>query len=415
MRTHVLHLCLFWAVLILTACNLAPAPDATPTPETLAAPIGLPKIDRHPAPSVWQRAPMRSLPAYDPTSDNPYQIDLRSANLTELDLRNSLNDLLYANFDTRTRWPSSEQMPNGFEWQRILELGKNPGLGLRRLHALGHTGRGVNMAIIDQPLLLEHQEYTGRFQLYEEINISPDTPSEMHGPAVASIALGKTAGVAPEANLFYIATWAFDPSDRPSTLRNFHTYAQAVHRILEINQQLPQDQKIRVLAMQVGWRAEEAGYDEMTAAANEARAAGIFVVSSSIEQTHGFKIQGLGRSPLTDPDRFESFDLGLFWAASPDWLASDRLLIPMDSRTVASFSGPSDYAFYRAGGWSWITPYLAGVYALAVQVDPAITPNEFWSWALKTGETVQIRRGSETLSLGPILDPVALVNALEHR
>jgi hypothetical protein len=57
----------------------------------------------------------------------------------------------------------------------------------------------------------------------------------------------------------------------------------------------------------------------------------------------------------------------------------------MDSRTTASPTGKEDYVFYRQGGWSWAIPYLAGMYTLAVQVKPDITPEEFWDTALNTG------------------------------
>jgi hypothetical protein len=35
-------------------------------------------------------------------------------------------------------------------------------------------------------------------------------------------------------------------------------------------------------------------------------------------------------------------------------------------------------------------PYAAGAYALAAQVAPDITPEQFWSLALKTGRHVQM-------------------------
>jgi len=37
-----------------------------------------------------------------------------------------------------------------------------PGLGLRALHEQGYTGRGVNVAIIDGPLLADHEEFGDR-------------------------------------------------------------------------------------------------------------------------------------------------------------------------------------------------------------------------------------------------------------
>jgi subtilisin family serine protease len=407
--------------------TLSPSPVATatstvapqPSPTSAAiTPLVFPKIDRHPAAADWGRGSLSSVPTYNPASDEQGQMDLRSYDLSGLDLSKSLNDLLYADFDARTKWPSADKMPTGFDWQKTMEMGKNPGLGIRSLHAQGLTGRGVGFAIIDQPLLTDHQEYADRMQLYEEIHIDPATESQMHGPAVTSIAVGKTVGVAPEVDLYYIGAWAgdFGTGGPDNFTYNFQYYAQAVWRILQINQQLPADHKIRVIAMQVGWQPENKGYDEIMAAVKEAKAEGLLVVSSSLEETFGFKFHGLGRAPLADPDKFESYEPGLWWAKDfyigPKNRFSDRLLVPMDSRTTASPTGTGEYVFYREGGWSWSIPYIAGVYALAAQAQPSITPDQFWSLAMKTGRTIQLQHNGETIPFGPIIDPVALIAAI---
>jgi hypothetical protein len=391
-----------------------------PKTEPAGATLTFPKIDRHPPVFTWPKSPSGkrvSLPRYDPKSQDPFQVDLRGKNLSGLDLRASLNDLLYASFDSRTVWPPAERMPKGYDRQRILETGKNPGLGVRRLHARGVAGRGVGIAIIDQPLLVDHQECKDRLRLYEEINVKLDPHASMHGAAVASIAVGKTIGVAPQADLYYIGSWVGDYRGPGGFTHNFRYYAQAVRRILQVNRQLPADRKIRVIAMQVGWARSQTGYREITDACHEARAAGMFVVSSSLEEVHGFKFHGLGRPPLADPDKFESYEPGLFWATAfprEKW-HSGRLLVPMDSRTVAGFLGPDEYFFCRQGGWSWSIPFLAGVYVLACQVDPATTPGRFWDLAWKTGRTIELKRNGKDLPFGPILDPAALIDALGRR
>jgi len=362
---------------------------------------------------------MTSVPTNNPNSDDVWQMDLRSYDLSGLDLRQSLNDLMYAAFDARTKWPAADRMPPGFDWQKIMELGRNPGLGISSLHARGITGRGVGIAIIDQPLLIEHREYAGRIQLYEEINIAPRIPGEMHGSAVTSIAVGETAGVAPEADLYYIGCYAGDRGiGGPNNFTyNFHYIAQGIQRILDINRQLPADHKIRVISISVGWNPGNKGYDEVMAAVNKAKAAGLLVVSSSLEETFGFKFHGLGRAPLADPDKFESYEPGIFWAKNfyAGGQFSDELLVPMDSRTTASPGGTDEYVFYRRGGLSWAIPYIAGVYALAAQVKPALTPDEFWQTAMKTGRTIELEHDGKTIPFGPILDPVALTTALQAK
>ena len=53
------------------------------------------------------------------------------------------------------------------------------------------------------------------------------------------------------------------------------------------------------------------------------------------------------------------------------------------------------------------------MYALAVQVDPSITPKRFWELAAKTGRTTEVTHAGQVYRLGPILDPVALIAALK--
>jgi hypothetical protein len=380
------------------------------------APIQFPKIDRHPGPvSFAGRNTYSEPPKYDPNSTDSSQMDLRSTDLSHLDLSQSRDDLFYATFDSKTIWPAT--MPADFDWQAIMETGKNPGLGVRSLHEQGITGQGIGIAIIDQALLVDHVEYKDRIRLYEEAEdvVGGWEQASMHGPAVASIAVGKTVGVAPSADMYFIATGNCRAGQSYEEL-DLSCRAVAIRRIVEINKSLPQNRKIRVLSMAFGWMPANKGYDEIVAAVNEAKAAGIFVISSSIEETYGFKFHGLGRNPLANPDDVGSYLPGSWWAR--DFYAGKygepRLLVPMDSRTTANPNGYEDYAFFREGGWSWSIPYLAGMYALAAQVKPEITPEEFWKIALETGQTIEILHEGQTYQLGPILDPATLIAALQR-
>jgi len=353
---------------------------------------------------------MKTLPKYDP--DSGEILDLRGCDLSKLDLRHSAEDLIYTEFDSRTVWPASDKMPSSFDPQRIMELGKNPGLGVRSLHKEGITGRGVRIAILDQPLLIDHQEYADRLQLYEEIHTQYRQEPASHGCMAASIAVGKTVGVAPEAELFFVAPYKFggEEDDTPTLLY----LAQGIHRILEINEQLPQDGKIRVISISNGWTQSDEGYDLITEAVQKARAAGMLVVCTAVELVHdGCDYDVLGRSPLVDPDIFESYEPALF-AAESFWAgqyspSEGNFFVPIDSRTTASDEGIDEYVFDRGGGSSKAPPYIAGVYALAVQVDPDITPERFWALAARTGRTIELKRKGKRRPLGPIIDPVRLI------
>jgi hypothetical protein len=397
------------------ATPTVPSPTATRTPTSV--PIVFPKIDRHPKPWEGLFGKITELPTYDPDSDEQWQMDLRSYDVSALDFRNSLNDLLYASFDDKTVWPPKERMPAGFDREKIMETGKNPGLGIRTLQDEGITGKNIGIAIIDLTLLVDHQEYSKQLRLYEETEDIRGgwRMTQMHGPAVASIAVGKTVGVAPEADLYYIAN-VFCSGTGSGGL-DFGCLAKSVRRIMEINRQLPPDRKIRVLSMSIGWEPESKGYAEIQAAVQEAKDAGIFIICSSESEIYGFNFHALGRFPLADPDAFDSYEPGLWWAKrfyQGQMELNDTLLVPMDSRTTASPTGNAEYVFYREGGWSWAIPYIAGVYALAAQVRPNVTPDLFWSTALHTGRTIQLDHGGKTYSFGTILDPVALIRALQE-
>jgi hypothetical protein len=81
---------------------------------------------------------------------------------------------------------------------------------------------------------------------------------------------------------------------------------------------------------------------------------------------------------------------------------SDLLQAHFDSQTIWPFAGPS-----------WVVPYLAGLYALACQANPAMTPESFWATALKTGQVTSVVYEGKRYELGTIVNPAALIGALQ--
>lgn len=385
---------------------------------TLLSRPGQLEIVRRPPPADFHRGRLDVLPAFDPNSPRHAQVDLRGYDLTRLDVSTRLQDLLHADFDSVTRWP--QQLPAGYDRQRILELGRDPGLRVRELHRRGITGRGVGLGIIDQPLLVDHAEYRDRLRLYEEVHSPAEAPAQMHGPAVASIAVGKSLGVAPGADLYYIAEQHGTFKGEGQFDWDFTWLAQSLHRMLDVNASLPASAKIRVISISVGWSPNQKGYAEAMAAVQRATRDRVFVVSTALEATHQLKFHGLGREPLSDPNDPASFGpgswwAGMFWGGQFRFGPGERLLVPMDSRATASPTAPDHTVFYYSAGWSWAVPWIAGLYALGCEAYPELTPELFWAKALETGRTIRIQKGTETLEFGTIADPVALIDGLKSR
>ncbi len=311
---------------------------------------------------------------------------LSNVSLARLDLRDKAGELNRYDFDTRTEWPPAEKMPPGFTPAVWLESSLSPGLGIGELHRLGIDGRGVGVAVIDQPLLTGHEEYSGRLALYDSGGLDDFDPA-MHASAVASILVGRRIGVAPAASLtfFAVPVWANDNI----------VYVRAINRILELNASLPAGERIRVVSISDGAFASCAHRLEWNDALWAAETAGIMIVTCD-RSLHPFGILSL--DPGTPADDRANYKPGRY--SSKD----DLIRVPGSNRGLASHRGNDVYTFYREGGMSWGAPYIAGLAALAFQVHPEATPGMIWQTLVSTAAST---------AAGPIVDPEAFIESIE--
>lgn len=309
--------------------------------------------------------------------------------LSGLDLREREAMLEKMPFDSRTQWPPRDRLPDGFDPARRLAEGKSPGLGVPRLHAQGLDGRGVGIAIIDQPLLLNHEEYTHRVALYEPIDVVL-VPPQMHGPPVSSIAVGQKCGVAPKASLYYYAV-------PPWKWQGNQPYADLLEKIIEFNKTLTDRPKIRVVSISLGMFSQWPNFDVWKAAVEKASQNGILVVTCDPAV---LPLATLRRDPAGDPNDPARYTTGRYSHGHP------ALCVPAGNRTTASHFGPDVYTYWVEGGMSWAVPYLAGLAALAFQVDPEIKPAQIVDlWTATATKT----------AAGPIVNPPGFIEAVRAR
>ena len=296
--------------------------------------------------------------------------DFRGNDLSEENFSNVSIDVLQTiEFDTETIWPEKEKMPKNFNPEKLLEESKNPGLGIKELHEQGITGQGVAVAIIDQKLDIGHPEYNDSIVDYVEYDEEVEKDGiGIHGPAVASLLVGKDCGVAPGAKLVYKAV----PCGR-----NFLPYAKSLKNIIEDNKNVPQNEKVRVVSCSIGYMLDkpEPGLDEWVDTLGKAKEAGIFVIDTEGDQI-GIPF-GCGGSP-GNKDDFESY---LPWLEKGSEEQNEErkkeIIIPSDYRTMASSCNKEgQYMYNGKGGASWSVPYLAGLFALILQVNPNIKREE---------------------------------------
>ncbi|MDU5080131.1 S8 family serine peptidase [uncultured Tissierella sp.] len=362
------------------------------------------KIQVYPEPLNYNRGKITDISEIFDEQRNRY--DLRSYDASDMDLtRIELRNFI---FDSQTIWP--EKLPVNFDVETIIKYGKQPGLGIDYLHKENITGKGVNVGIIDGRLLADHEEFKDNIVVYEEI-FDMDSPAHYHGTPITSILCGKDVGVAPEANIYYIAYLEEDTDYEEGYVH----LANAIERMVEINKALPEDNKIKVLSISSGWDPESKNAEAIYNAIEKAEAENIFVVTARLYETHKLFFNGVNREPMSDPEKIESYYLKYY--VEGDGTAEDILLTPMDARWLASPTGKDEYVMYSNGAWSMVIPYISGLYTLACEVDPDMTPEKFWDMAISTGDSLdEDKRDDASKEKNmKIVNPVKLISEVKSK
>jgi serine protease AprX len=266
-------------------------------------------------------------------------------------------------FNQKTVWPDTNVIPPAKKPDELLKKAMNPGLGISQLHKQGITGKGINVAIIDQALYLDHPEFAGKITAYHFLG-GPNK-SSMHGPSVTSLLVGNNCGTAPDANVFYVAA-------RDGVYEV--DYAEGLDWIVEQNRNLPTSAKIKVVSVSAapGFAGTPSAGNQKkwTDSVQRAKNAGILVLDCT--PNHGF----------IGPCWLNSFNVEDVTLCTPGFASDathgfmpDKLLAPTSPRTTAEQynEGEFSYQYCGQGGLSWAIPYGAGVLAMGWQVNPDLT------------------------------------------
>ncbi len=307
----------------------------------------------------------------------------------------SSDDIITFTFNEGTVLKGNEELQN-----EIMNNGKNPGLGIRELHEEGITGKGINVAIIDQNLLLHHPEFDGKIAKYYDTGCNQAANSgSMHAPAVASILVGNTIGVAPDAKVYFAAA--------PSWNGDSEFYAKGLYWIIEENKKLSEGDKIRVVSVSAAPSGDGSPFsknlnmwDEAVLAAQDE---GILVLDCRYSEKTGI-IAPAFYNP-ENPDNVSMCTGG--FPTSTFIIPSSQIGVPVSYRTVAEeyMEGSPSYQYTGQGGLSWGIPYAAGVLALGWQVNPTLDNTQI---AQILFETCSIANDGSN-----IINPIAFIDAIE--
>ncbi len=401
--------------------------------------------------SSWQSKPKVIKSLNELKLRNNCCYDVRGCDITKLNL--SEDQLLNLTIDKTTVMTSEQKtILNPY-----MDAAKNPGLGIRKLHEQGLTGKGITIAIIDQPLGM-HKEYVGNIiGQIRDINSKEMgwLEASMHGAAVTSIAVGKNVGVAPDARVFYYS--AVNMSKNSKDIKEYRQkikqeikanknkahyvnyfkkqlsnidkfgdcpsnkpYVDAINRILDENEKLPRNKRVSVIS--ISWRFDEfaPGYKELLQALQRAKEQGVFIVSTALEKHYGTSISGANRNPKGNLENPDNYEAGAYWKTNKEKEENrvenkDKLLlVPMDHRTVADYTDEQSYRYEgNDGGMSWSIPWLAGMYVLAKQADNNITPKKFLKYALETSN--ECKNNDSGDYVGRIINPQKLIQKIQEQ
>ncbi len=319
--------------------------------------------------------------------------DVRWCDLTKIPapLTTDIISTLWFNQDTRFGTFSAVG-------QAILEKGKNPGLGVRAIHQRGITGRGVNVAIIDQNLCLNHPEFKGKVVQYKDVGCEqPPSRGSMHAPGVMSLLAGRTIGTAPDARVYFAAA--------PSWTADAKFQAEALEWIIDVNRSLPKGEKIKVVSISAAPSGKGSPFQKNNElwekAVAAAKKAGILVLDCTVDNG----IIGPCYYDINDPDDVSKCKVG--FPGRPGAGPKDRVYAPCSARTTAEEydDGYPSFQYCGRAGLSWSIPYAAGVLALGWQVKPNLTADETVKLLFETAHL--------TTDGYKIINPVAFIQAVK--
>lgn len=349
----------------------------------------------------WNWEPVTKVLTKDEVDAKPFRIKTAENTTISQDINFNNSDgeymLKHLSFDDDTfKNTPAENLPKDFKPDEIIEKGRDAGCNTKAMHKMGYTGKGIKVAIIDTPILANHESIKSSIVGYEVMNndLAQDNEAYYHGQAVADILVGEKDGIAPDSKLVYFSG-ADSTADR----------LQALRRIVEINKKSSPEDKIKVLSISWDILPTEEGFDEYKGLLSELTNDDVFIAIAGPNMWNGnannteIHFGSLSKKDqMKNPDDFNNY-LG----------DGNHLLIPAGDRTVASARGENEYRHDSKASTSWTVPALAGFYTCALQCAKEngidLTPEQFYELAQETGHPIVDENNNE---MGNAIDAKAL-------
>ena len=300
--------------------------------------------------------------------------------LSELDLREYRHLFDYApdvsiptsgvrGWTTNVIWPAPDKMPNGFNPTKILEQAKQP------VYRPLATGKGINIAVMDNPLDVNNPEYADNIKFFQGPLNNQNVAPHKHSGMVMGHLVGKSTGMAPDANVYYFTKITYQ--DRK---KRHKEYANVLRSIIEFNNEQKPENKIHILSC--SWGGRKKFSPEIADLLNQLEQDGVKIILCDSDYVEEATLSGRDFMPCNNPNmtniqpNVQKEVQELLHMAN----ISKVIGIPTNMRTTPLESNGWQYRI--SGGESSSAPYIAGVYACALEGNQLFMTRPNWQQEL---------------------------------
>ena len=301
--------------------------------------------------------------------------------LSALDLREHKDLFMYAPTESMPRsgirgwttnviWPSPDKMPDGFKPMEIMERAKRPNTNA------GATGRGINIAVIDNMLDTTNPEYAGQIKHFEGAIDGQQLPPNKHASMVVGHIAGRHTGMAPDANIYF-----FTKRTYPDRKKFDQEICKVLQNVIKFNNEQTPENKIHILSC--SWGARKKYSPQVYELFDQLEASGVkIILCGSDDMTADYTMSMRDFIPCNNPNMTDvqpdvqaaGQEMLDSWAIkyTPDKIVG----IPTNMRTTPM--GADGWQYNITGGESSAAPYIAGVYATALSGNQLFMTRPDW-------------------------------------
>lgn len=258
-------------------------------------------------------------------------------------------------FSTKTIFPIKH--PFYFN-ESIYHVNEN----VQRLHDLGIDGSGINVAVIDFTFETVPNELKESLVSFKNCNENAEV--HFHGTITSSQICGKNLGIVPKSKLWFYGT------------------GQGMNNIVkddlialnDIYEQNKKGANIKIINISSSVQRENPEFEEIY---EKLLHQGCYIIDSPV---FGKDFTSINQDSNTGELYYSDWQL----LSMDNSELMSKIAIPTGGKMTPLITTENDYLYCGQATYSWSIPILAGYFALALQVNPNLTYDEFVELAHRT-------------------------------